>query len=141
MGAVVRSVLSVLAGVVVAVALIAAVQYVNALVYWPAGVDPNDEAKLKEVIAGLPVPAFLVVLVGYVLGAFCGAGVAAYLAGRAPFVHGGVIGVLLLGASVSNLRSIPHPMWFVIANLTIVLPAALLGCWTAQRLKGRSSRS
>jgi hypothetical protein len=123
--AVFRSVLAVLAGVVVAIVLIVAVEFANSRMFWPAGADPNDPEKVKEVIAAQPLAAFLVVLLG--LGTFVGAGLAAFLAGRAPLVHGLVVGVVFLTASIFNLASIPHPLWFAVANLAIILPSAYGG--------------
>jgi hypothetical protein len=135
--AIFRSVLAVLAGVVVAGVLIVAVEFANSLVFWPAGADPNDPEKLKEVVAGLPLTAFLVVLLGYCVGTFVGGGLAAFLAGRARLLHGVVVGVVFLAVSISNLRSIPHPLWFAVANLALVLPAAYGGA----RLVGSRGRT
>jgi hypothetical protein len=133
----VRSVLAVLAGVAAAIVLIFAVEFVNTLVFCPSGVgvDPNDREKLKEMIAGLPVAAFLVGLAGYALGACVGGGVAAWLAGKAPVVHAVVVGVLLLAGAAGNLLTIPHPLWFAVVNLASYLPSALLGAWVVRRLK------
>jgi hypothetical protein len=128
-GSLFRSILAVLAGAVAALALIMAVQQICALVYPPpAALDPYDRKAMAAYMATMPASAFLLVLSSYVIGTFGGAWLSAWLARRAPWLHGMIVALLLLLASVANLIMIPaHPLWFVIANLLLVPAAGWLG--------------
>jgi hypothetical protein len=136
MWSMVRSVLGVVVGVVVAMILIVALELVSSAVYFaPAGIDPANREALKKGFAGLPVGALLLVLAGYALGTFSGALLAAAVAGRAPVTHGMIIGVLFLAAGIYNLMVIEHPLWFCMASVAVFLPAAYLGAKLAPGAK------
>jgi predicted MFS family arabinose efflux permease len=77
----------------------------------------------------LPVGAFLVLLPGYGAGALGGSAVAARLP-SAPERQAKVVAVLLLAGSILNLFALPHPAWFWVANIAIVI----LGAWAGGRL-------
>lgn len=133
MSPLVRSVLAVLAGLMAAFIAIMVVQQLSAMLYpWPAGADPTDPAVLKAFISTLPPGAFLIVLLGYLLGALSGGYLAARLAPSRRSLHAGIIAVLLLVASIMNLTAIPHPTWFMGANLIIVAAAPLLAARLAE---------
>ena len=75
----------------------------------------------------MPAGAFLFVLASYAIGTFGGAWLAAWIARRAPLLHGMIVTLLLLLASIANLILIPaHPTWFAIANLILVPVAGWL---------------
>jgi hypothetical protein len=125
-----RSVLAVLAGLVVCVVLIMCVQMAGMLLYPPpADVDLSDREVLKELIAKAPVPALLLVLASYFVGVLAGSWVAGRLAGRAALIHGLIVGMFFFGLAVMNLSMYPHPLWFTVVCLGLFLPAAWLGAW------------
>jgi hypothetical protein len=119
---------AVVLGALVAVVLIALVEAVNGRLYpLPAGLDINNREAMSGYIATLPLTAFLVLLLGYALGALGGGYIAARLAPTRPMRHAGVIMILLVLASLLNLRSVEHPVWFWVANLVVVVGLSLLG--------------
>ncbi len=76
-----RNILALLAGLIGAVVVIGAVQYVASLVYpLPAGIDVNDSAAITAAVANMPAGAFVMVLIGYALGTLGGTWTAARLA-------------------------------------------------------------
>jgi hypothetical protein len=127
----VRSILAVLAGLFVGVVVIGILEYGGHLIYpLPQDLDPRDPKDhdaLADYVANAPVGAMLVLLLAYAAGAFCGGWLAATLTTRQQTVHGLIVGGLFLLASAANLSMFPHPMWFVAANLLIVLPVAYVG--------------
>lgn len=130
----VRSILAIIAGGVIAFGVIAAVQYLSSLLFpAPPGMDMTDPAALREFMAALPLGAFLMVLLSYVFGGLAGGFVAARLAPWARTGHAVAIAVLLAAASVVNLRMVPHPTWFMIANLAVVVLLPLAGARLAAR--------
>lgn len=64
-----------------------------------------------------------------IMFALLGGYVAAWLAGRAPRVHGAAVGaVLALGAAVSLASTLGHgAIWSQIAALALMAPSAVLG--------------
>jgi hypothetical protein len=130
MNPVLRSILAVIAGIIVGNILIFGVQMLSVFFYpTPPGLDPTDTEAMKEWIASLPPGALLFVLAAYAVGTFGGAWLAARLAGRAPVLHALFIAVFFFSASVVNLSKYQpaHPTWFVIANLGLFVPVAWLG--------------
>ena len=123
-----RSILAVLAGIVVCAVVIAGVEIVGMLAYHPpTDLDPNDREAMARWLGEAPVGALLFVLAAYAVGTLCGSWVAGRLAGRAPVLHGLIVAMFFLGASVVNLIRLPHPLWFAVACLGLFLPVAWLG--------------
>ena len=153
MRSVIRSVLAVIAGFVVASAVMMCVEQANAHVFYPgfaeraaatdkeiiseaeaSGVAPDSREVLvcrreavREILASAPVGALLVVAFGWVLGSVPGGFVAAWIGGRAPVVHGLVLGGLLTLAGIANNLMLPPPVWFWIATMIVFVPAAYVG--------------
>lgn len=128
MRAVIRSVLAVLAGSMVAGMLIAVVEMIGHLVYPPPpGIDPTDPESLRTVMESLAVGALIAVLLAWAIGTFAGAWLAARVAGRAGSAHGMVVGLLMLAAGVANMLTIPHPIWFWFLGVGVFPLAAWLG--------------
>src|SRR5262245_2127165 len=115
MRAVGRSLLALLAGLVVAALLIGAIEMVSVVVYQV----PTDPEAVKAALPNLPLGAFLMVLVAHAAGTAAGAVVTALLAGRAPLRHGVLFGVVQLAAGVGNLCSVEHPLWFAVVDVLV----------------------
>lgn len=128
-----RSVTAVVLGFVAASAVMMLVESLNGRVLYPelakAAEGVTDREAIRALFAAAPVGALLVVIGGWILGSFAGGWVAARVAGRAGTRHGLVLGLLLTLAGVANNLMLPPPLWFWIAGLVVMLPAA----WTGAR--------
>ncbi len=126
-----RSLAAVVAGFVAASVVMMIVESINGRLLFPelgkAAEGVTDREKIKALLAAAPVGAFLVVLVGWVLGGVAGGWVAARLAARAPVGHGLAVGALLTLGGVANNLMIPPPLWFWVASLLVLIPAAYAG--------------
>jgi predicted MFS family arabinose efflux permease len=123
-----RSVLAVLAGIVVAMILMVAVEMLSSHLFpLPPGVDLHSHESIRQHIDQLPIGAFLLVLIAWSVGSFAGSWVAARLAGRARLIHGLVIGAFFLAASIMNMLMIPHPLWMEIASIVALAGFSYLG--------------
>jgi hypothetical protein len=112
MKAILRSVAGVFFGACLATGVIILVEQISGRMYPPPpGLDYGDTEAWKAYIASLPVGAFLMILLAWGLGTFAGAWICAKVAGRAKLAHGLVLATLLLFAGVSNMFTIPHPIW------------------------------
>jgi len=129
-----RSVLSVLLGAIVAGVLIACLELLGSKIFpLPPGTDPMDMEAVKAAMANVSMGALLFVLFGWFVGTIAGAWSAARVAGRAPAVHGLIVGVLLLAGGIANMLMLPHPAWFWVLGVAVFVLAAYLGSRLAAR--------
>jgi hypothetical protein len=137
MRAVFRSTIAVVAGFVAASAVMMVVESINGRFLYPdlgkAAEGMTDREAIRALLAGAPVGAFLVVILGWALGSLVGGAVAAWIARREPVRHAVVLGALLTLAGVANNLMLPPPAWFWVASLVVLIPAALVGARLAPR--------
>jgi hypothetical protein len=115
-----RSVAGVVLGACVATGVIILVEQISGRMYPPpAGMDFGDPEAFQSFVAGLPVGAFLMILVAWGLGTFAGAWVCARVAGRWKVAHAALLGALLLVAGVTNMLMIPHPIWMWVGAFAV----------------------
>jgi len=134
----IRSALVLLGGVVAAVFVVILMDTLVGNIYsLPAGTDPNNPDSLRQAVAALPVTAFLILVTGWVLAAGVGSYLAARLATHARLVHGMIVALFVLVATIANLAKIPHPFWLWPATI-ILIPAA---GWVAAKLVTRPTAS
>jgi hypothetical protein len=130
-------VLAVVAGFVVASVVMMAIESINGRFLYPelgkAAEGMTDKEAVRRLLANAPVGAFLVVIVGWMLGSVAGGWVAARISTRAPAGHALTLGGLLTLAGVANNLMVPPPLWFWIASLLVLLPAAYAGGRLAPR--------
>lgn len=123
---IVRMVAGIVAGAIVAMAVIFGFESLNLVLHpLPRGIDLSDPAAMKAFAAAAPASALLVVLAGYVVGTFAGVFVAAKVA-RSQ-VAGIVVALLLVAAGIVNMLTIPHPVWFWASSLS----AYVVMAWAA----------
>jgi hypothetical protein len=134
----IRSALVLLGGVVAAVFVVILMDTLVGNIYsLPAGTDPSNPDSLRQAVAALPVAAFLILVTGWVLAAGVGSYLAARLATHARLVHGMIVALFVLVATIANLAKIPHPFWLWPATI-ILIPAA---GWAAAKLVTRRTAS
>jgi len=131
MGTVLRSILAVVAGFVVASVVMMAVETVNGRVLHPQlgriAEGMTDREAIRSLLASAPIGAFLVVMAGWAIGSLAGGWLAARVARRAPVGHALVLGALLTLGGIANNLVVPPPLWFWITSLLVLLPAAYAG--------------
>jgi hypothetical protein len=127
----IRSAVVLLGGVIAAVFVVILMDTLVGNIYsLPAGTDASNPESLRRGVAALPVAAFLILVAGWVLAAGVGSYLAARLATHARVIHGMIVALFVLVATVANLAKIPHPLWLWPATI-ILIPAA---GWAATRL-------
>ena len=127
----IRSALVLLGGVIAAVFVVILMDTLVCNIYsLPAGTDPNNPDSLRQAVAALPVAAFLILVAGWVLAAGVGSYIAARFATHARVIHGMIVALFVLVATIANLAKIPHPFWLWPATI-ILIPAA---GWAAAKL-------
>ena len=93
----------------------------------PAGIDPGNVESYRLFVARLPTSAFVIVLIGHVLGSVAAGIVATLIARRTAMWPAIAAGVVLLAGGAVNVIALPHPTWFVGLDLACYVPLAWLG--------------
>ncbi len=136
MRSILKSVGAVIAGFIVASIVMMMVEFFNGRVLYPglaeAAAGMTDREAIRELLAGAPTGAFLVIIGGWILGGIAGGWTAARLSGGASIGHGLALGVLLTLAGIANNLMLPPPLWFWVASLPVFLPATYAGARLAQ---------
>ncbi len=125
---VLRSIAAVVAGFVAASAVMMVVEWFNGRVLYPglakSAEGVTDRETIRAIFAAAPVGSLLVVIGGWILGGIAGGWVAARVGGRAGWAHALALGVLLTLAGIANNLMLPPPLWFWVASLVVLIPAA-----------------
>lgn len=127
-----RKILALVVALIVAFAVIMIVQMLNALVVLPPSPEVmRDPARLTDYMANLPTTAYVVVLVGYFLGAFSGGYIVTKMSRRESpgMALALIVGLILtIGGILNFFVLLPgQPTWFTVAAMLIYIPVALLG--------------
>ncbi len=101
----------------------------------PEGMNYHDPNVLKELIATMPLGAFLFVLLGYGNGAFAGSIVGGLIGGRNASI---IVGATLCLFGFIVLMMIPHPIWFGPSVLLVNGLGTVLGLQVLKLKKGNA---
>ncbi len=128
MSSLVRNLLALLAGTLVAITCIFFIQAIAHTIYPPPpDLDYKDPEARKTFMMTAPTGALVLVLLSYVVGTLAGAWLAARLSADAPVRQGYMIGGMMLISGFMNLTAIPHPPWFWVASVAGFFVAAFYG--------------
>jgi hypothetical protein len=115
-----RTVLSSLAGILVAGLTVATCEEVGVHFYPPPeNLNINDMAAVAAWVVSAPLGMLILLVIGWGLGPFAGCLVATTLA-RTPFVAY-IVGSVAMSATLVNLASLPHPWWMWPAGIVAVI--------------------
>jgi hypothetical protein len=134
-----KRILSVVAGALTAIAILSAVEMMSPHVFpVPAHIDMNNPQAVAEMVRTMPAGAFLMILSGYILGAFCGGWVAAKVASENKLRSALIVGLVLVVGSIINFMQIPHPLWFIVTSTASYLIFSYLGGITGERMSKKN---
>ena len=132
-----KRIISVVIGLAVAMGLVFAFEMVSGVLFKTPAFDPRDPKTISDMMAAMPLAAFLWLLLGHGLAAFAGGLVATFVSGRKTVQAALIVGGCLTVGGIMNLISIPyHPLWFMIADTLIYIPAAWAGFLIAKQKEG-----
>ena len=136
-GAIIRSVGSVSAGLIVALMLVIGVEGMSSILHpFPPGVDPTDFEACKAHVARYPAGVLALVVPLWGMAVFVSSWLATRLGTGRHLAHGLVVGAILFAAVVFNMAMLPYPIWFWV-NL-IVFPISCF--WGAKLAQGRQTK-
>lgn len=131
-----KRILSVIAALAVSFAIIIGFESVSGFLFKTPGLDPRNPQTVSDMMASMPLAAFLWLLLGYAVSAFAGGVVATFLSGRNNVQPALIVGAALTVGGIMNLIAIPyHPLWFMITNVLIYLPFAWVGYLITKKKK------
>lgn len=123
-----QKILVIVASVLAASLVIGLVQQLNYLLYPPPeGIDWTSPEEVKRYIEALPVGAYAVVELSYVLGSIIGGIILGRYGGPTAGQSALFLGLILTGFNVINIVSIPTPTWFAMVTTMTFLPGVILG--------------
>lgn len=133
----VRKIIAVVAGAVVAVVLVMLIQKLGHNLYPPPeGLDPADQEFMREYIANLPWGPLAFVIGSYVIATLVGGWTAAAIAGEQALLFSGIVAIFVLAGAVSAVVMIPHPTWFTVTAVAGIVLAALAAASLASKVRG-----
>jgi hypothetical protein len=119
---------------VVALGLVMAFEYVGGFIFQHPALDMKDPKTVSNMMASMPIAAFLWILLGHIVSSYIGGLVATFISGRNSMNPALIVGSALLVGGIMNLIMIPyHPLWFMIADVLVYLPFAWLGYIMAKK--------
>ena len=132
-----RSLGAVLAGLLVAFAVVCVVELGSALAFpAPQGMDPMDLESVRQHMSEVSTGAFALLLVAYVSAAFCGPLVARRVSRSTGRGTALVVAILFAAVCVLNFVRVPNPLWLVVATAVFVP----MSSWMAMRGTGGTAR-
>jgi len=138
---VLRGIGIVLVGVVMAVVVIVAIDFLVFTIYpLPGGARMSDPASLRAAVPLTPVAALVGVQIAWFVGTLAGCWLATRLARQAPILHGMSVGLAVLIAGIADVAAIPNPPhWFPITGVAAYLAGSIAGTMLAGSGSDRSA--
>ncbi len=128
-----KQILAVIVGVIVGGFTIYGIESINMVRFpWPEDLSMEDKEAFAEYVSSLPVDAFITVIIAHLVGSFIAGFVCSKITPNKKLLLGTICGVLFLAGGIMNLVMIPHPLWFMVADLLVFVPFAWLGAKLAK---------
>lgn len=116
----VRRILAVFAGVIVASICIWAIETLNHMMYpYPDGMKPNDMEGFKSYVETLPFLGKFMVIVGYAVGALVSGFIATKISKDGKPTAAIICGIVFLVFTIYNMTVLPTPIWFWILGILV----------------------
>ncbi len=124
----VKRIIAVVAGIAIAMLVIMAFESAGSLLFKTPDVDPRNPKTISDMMANMPLAAFIWLLLGHAVGVLAGGIMATFLSGRNNVQPALIVGGCITVGGIMNLIAIPyHPLWFMITDTLQYIPFAWLG--------------
>jgi len=115
-------------GFIVACIIMVIFEWINHFIFpLPAGLNQTDTVAVQAFTTSLPWTAYILVFVGWVLGAFEGGCTTAWLAGEKQFPTTSVLAALLVFAGIFDMMAIGFPVAAMALGILILAISPYLG--------------
>ena len=127
-----KRIISVIVALIVAFAVIMGFEHLSGIIFKTP--DGGVGKSIAEIMANMPMAAFLWLLLGYGVASFLGGLIATFISGRTAVQSALIVGGVLTAGGISNLIMLPyHPLWFMIVNVLEYVPLAWIGFLVARK--------
>ena len=117
-----------IAGLLLAFVVMTLLEYANSFIYpLPEGLDISDPQAVRVFTATLPWTAYVLVLAGWILGAFIAGLLTTYLSGEQKYRLSFLVGIILTLLGIINNVLIGHSMFFNMVGLPMFIIFTYLG--------------
>lgn len=132
----------VLAGFIVASIIMLIFEWINHFVFpKPAGLDMMDAAAVQAFTASLSWTAYILVFLGWAIGAFEGGCTTAWLAGAKGLAATSVLAVLLVLAGIFDMMMLGFPLVAMALGLFILAVSPFLGRYALNAFEKKKRES
>jgi hypothetical protein len=129
-----RNAISVIAGLVAAVAIMMGCEYANAQFHpFPESMNTQDLEAVRNFAGTMPLQALVLVAIGWTAGSFVGGFVTTRAAGGHTAGPALALAVLLTAAGGLNAWMIQNPAWFHAGGLPLFVLFAMLGEYVGRK--------
>ena len=123
-----KRILSVVLALIVAFGLITGFEYLGGFLFQHPAIDIKNPTTISDMMASMPIAAFLWILLGYAVSSFVGGIIASFISGRTKVHPSLIVGAVLMAGGFMTIITIPyHPLWFIIASIFAYVPFSALG--------------
>jgi hypothetical protein len=124
----IRNIIAVVVGLISAIGIFLIAESINLKLHpTPENIDFKDANAVKSYYLNQPLPFWLLVLAGWIVGSFvCGLLIKIISKtsnNRLPMIAGSILTL----SAVANFLSFPHPTWFIVIGLVVFLPCTFFG--------------
>lgn len=118
----------VIAGLLTAFIIMMAFEFVNSFLFpLPEGIDLRSVEAIHAFIASLPWHAYVLVFLGWAIGAFKGGYVTTYLSKERTYQLSLAVGIILALFGLANNLAIGHHAFFTVITLPLFIVFTYLG--------------
>lgn len=129
-----KTIVGVITGIVTALLVVGGIEWLGHQIYpIPEGLDPSNKDAMRDMVAGLPTGAILMVGFAWMAGAFCGSYVTGRIGSLKPHYGTLIVTGLILAGTITNLILIPHPLWFSVSAPIAVILSGYAATWLLKR--------
>ncbi len=123
-----KNIIGVVAGWIAAWILFTGIQLINYMIVpKPEGFDWADPGSIKQMIDTMPFYAWVILILGYVIGSFAAGFVIGKIAESKTMILPVIAALLFMLGWLGNIMTVPHPMWVVILVFLVYIPSTLAG--------------
>ncbi len=123
-----KNIIGVVAGWIAAWILFTGIQLINYMIVpKPEGFDWADPGSIKQMIDTMPFYAWVILILGYVIGSFAAGFVIGKIAESKTMILPVIAALLFMLGWLGNIMTVPHPIWVVILVFLVYIPSTLAG--------------
>jgi hypothetical protein len=95
-------------------------------------VDVDNAESMQSYMKTVPIGSLSLVLTGWIVGSFLAGYFAKVVSKNNTKRNPIILGIILESATIFNFILLPHPTWFIVVSLLVLIPAVFVGHYFAK---------